>query len=789
MSPVAAREQFNRVVGRADRWAGVAGPTSIVILVLVILHDVAFGGMVSDANVDLLYFWMPDGCFLGEELRAGRIPHWNPYAFGGTPFASDPQSGWLFAPLMMFGLLPCTVAMRALILVLPLLAGLGSYAFLRAEKASRVGATVAGLTVAGLIAGSALAATVTFAGFMAWAPWMLAAASKAFSARSWAGRLVWSALAGLAWGQVAGAHISNGLVMASALIAMFALYKGFSGWRSGRLSAVNAAGIVAVLALFLVLANLAYLLPRFFLLERSSIGLGYEELRQLTARLKGWEPGAAPEITRMTEPGWMLRLAASPGAHVAAGALALSFAGLFGRRHRGTSLTLLAFGSVFYLLGLRSVVEALEPLLGDTFVGEFYIHAPSRFIFAEMLALGLLTGFGADAWREQPSRWKQALMVVPGIALWWIGPYLAGAVPARMVLLVLGAAVALLIFAAAWFRPALIAILPLVVAVELVANGLIGQRGSRRVDSGLPHPGIVATSALPEPDVDPARFVRPSRSVRTAGPPIEERWLSVKGRGFMQYMFYDVEHVQGYNPVQLNRYWRYWRSLPVQTGFSPRATIVNETPPASTLDLFQIGWVETPPGTDPPLADQETVHTNRNRWLFPIEAPSKATVFSDWERVGSAEDARQAVVAARFDPSKTLILEDDPGIAPTDGLAPRVVSFTWVDPSTATIDVDLAHAGVMLVRVPYDSMWRATIEGETIETRPADYVMQAIPVPEGRHTIELAYRDYWVTRGLWGWLGFLAILGAIVAVLHRGRRPEITRPENTGTPEGVDADP
>src|SRR5215475_3593848 len=32
--------------------------------------------------------------YLGEQLRAGHLPLWNPYQFAGTPFAADPESGW-----------------------------------------------------------------------------------------------------------------------------------------------------------------------------------------------------------------------------------------------------------------------------------------------------------------------------------------------------------------------------------------------------------------------------------------------------------------------------------------------------------------------------------------------------------------------------------------------------------------------------------------------------------------------------------------------------------------------
>jgi hypothetical protein len=71
----------------------LAGPALIVASVLVVLHDFAFGGKVSNQHVDLLAYSMPLSCFMGRSLAAGHIPSWNPYAMGGFRSAADPQSG------------------------------------------------------------------------------------------------------------------------------------------------------------------------------------------------------------------------------------------------------------------------------------------------------------------------------------------------------------------------------------------------------------------------------------------------------------------------------------------------------------------------------------------------------------------------------------------------------------------------------------------------------------------------------------------------------------------------
>src|SRR5439155_17204589 len=115
-------------------------------------RDFVIHPLISSQHPDLLAYWMPTYCHLGASLRqvdiglhvpSLPIPEWNPFSMAGAPFAADPQSGWMYLPAMLvFGGLPCGVAIRAFVVLQPLIAGLGLYAFLRSERVSRVAATV-----------------------------------------------------------------------------------------------------------------------------------------------------------------------------------------------------------------------------------------------------------------------------------------------------------------------------------------------------------------------------------------------------------------------------------------------------------------------------------------------------------------------------------------------------------------------------------------------------------------------------------------------------------------------
>jgi hypothetical protein len=132
-----------------------AGPALIVLGPALILHDFWLGARLPSQQVDLLPFWLPRWCFLGKAVAAGHVPAWLPHQFGGVPFASDPQSGWLYLPAMvLFGALSCSRALGAVILLNPILAGLGLYLFFRNEGVDRPAATVGGVTLALGLSGS-----------------------------------------------------------------------------------------------------------------------------------------------------------------------------------------------------------------------------------------------------------------------------------------------------------------------------------------------------------------------------------------------------------------------------------------------------------------------------------------------------------------------------------------------------------------------------------------------------------------------------------------------------------
>src|SRR5437899_837773 len=263
-------------------------------------------------------------------------------------------------PMAAFTALPCQLAIRWFLVLQPIIAGLGLYAFLRSEGMSRAGAATGGFVASLLLSASLLLLNPAISAPLAWTAVLQAAASRLMHARTWPSRLIWIVLTALAWGQLAASHLSEGLVIGSVIVVPFIASAAVREVRAGRLGRADLAILMAVLVVALPLVNLAYLLPRLIYLPRTSLHLGYARLEAISRSL-GSNPGTSgPAETGTVDPTFPLRLGAAPGLYAGVAALLLSFAGWWSRRLRSIAVAFSVAGGLCYLASLGIVAHAVR---------------------------------------------------------------------------------------------------------------------------------------------------------------------------------------------------------------------------------------------------------------------------------------------------------------------------------------------------------------------------------------------------------------------------------------------
>jgi hypothetical protein len=595
---------------------------------------------------------------------------------------------------------------------------------------------------------------------------------------------------------VAAAHLTHGLALATGVLAAYLVARTVTDERGGRRSLGAAWSSAGVLVGLLLMVNLAVLLPRLVYLPRTSIALGYQELHERELRLSSLDPTPF-EVGPAATGDWPLWLSSSPGAYLGIATLALSLVALANRRRAGLAWALAAFGGACFLLSLHRVAVALEPLVVNLPYGDVYLHEPDRLRYGLVLVLPLMAGLGAEAWWGTVSWRARAALLVPGAVLWGAVAAAAGVGWPEAWVSVLGLVLGGLALGAGLLRPALAWALPAVLALELVANGLVGQTSGYRIRSiddpgrypGFPplrlvdddpgaylDPGPMADAMLTATAVDPSRagrYVVPvpdDVSRRGWLPRQDDRWWHVLAN--QRAMLFGLQEAGGYNPTQLLRYWDLIRAS------EPKPIRYNHAffrdPSPNVLDLLGVGFVIAPVD-EPPEVGAEILGEERGYALFGLsDPPPLVSVVPAWATVGSSGDSLRAVTDPGFDPRTTAILEQDPELARSTGddgtpLAEGVVLARA--PQRVTFRSVATGPAVAIVRIPFDPNWHATVDGRTAPVLVADHVLIGVPLQPGSHVVELTHDDPWIGYGLLGSSVVLAMaLGGAGLLARKARR-------------------
>ena len=186
------------------------------------------------------------------------------------------------------------------------------------------------------------------------------------------------------------------------------------------------------------------------------------------------------------------------------------------------------------------------------------------------------------------------------------------------------------------------------------------------------------------------------------------------------------------------------------------------------VDLLSVGWVAAPrdrpidlPGWSRAFTGDDGVDVWQNRRAFP-----RAFVVYGAERVADDAAAARAVAAPTWNPSRSVIVEDDVGVPPplpAHPLPPSQPSeFVRAGPDDLAVDVTLERPGVLVTSEPWYPGWRVTVDGKPAASLRVDYALRGVALPPGRHAV--------------GWRLFCPPLrdGAIVTLLALAAAAVIT---------------
>ncbi|HEX6903202.1 MAG TPA: YfhO family protein [Thermoanaerobaculia bacterium] len=558
------------IAGIALLWPALRLPDGVPSPAATLAEHAPWQGVADPADGnpnlrDITWQVQPWLLFLHREMRAGRLPFWDPHQFSGSPYWSNGSGAPLFPLHLLFAALPLQIGWILLPWLRIVIGGCGAWALARELGASRPAALLAALAfpLSGMITSFLL---FPMGNTHALVPWVLLAVERLANGRgSWPGLALAGGL------QLLGGHPETP-VFTALLAGVYLLVRG-----SGRPVAVWARFLAGWTVAALISA--VQILPLFLTLRESGKWLHTDlappaPLRAVASLLLRL---VLPDLFGNPARGdwWGPYNFAATAVYAGTLTLLLGAAGLAAartdRRWRAVAvMTLFALIAAYHLLGMRHVLLALPVIQKG-------LHHYMK--FGVELGLALLAAAGCDRWLAGRGRGLLAgaalVLGLLAVAWWQFGDRMEHQAVWTAGIAAAGVLLALSLLLPKERRWSVLPLLPALLSVDLVAA------------HGATNPGLPAGRLYPVTGA--VRFLQ-GRPERFAG-----MGDALHPDAAMVYGLYDV---RGDSPVKLQRY---EQNVYADLGtadpvyFHP---VRNWSSP--WLDRLGVRWVVAGPAEEPP---------------------------------------------------------------------------------------------------------------------------------------------------------------------------------------------
>lgn len=740
-----------------------------------------FWRLLFSANVwmpagggDLVSFLYPLYTFAAHSFQTGHVPLWNPYLYGGAPFAADNQSA-LFYPinLLLFSLWP-SLSYRTMELSAVThfyLAGCCAYFGLRYIERQPMKRWAA---LVGAVAFMFSDLFVTHFGNLnmiacaAWLPLVFCLFWRAMREK----RVMFALGSGIFLGVAALAgHIQPLLyiILALGLSFLYHLYScRNSGWRTWWQLAS-----LFVLALAIAFGVSALTLIPGYEMSRLSLraDLTYLEASQYSLPPVALVGLVVPSVFGRGPGGYW-----GPWPRVEVGyvgILALFLAGLavLLRRDGLTRfLALLAVLALFLALGNFTI---LHGWLYRFVPGFNLVRAPARFIYLLDFALAGLAALGLDMLLHpilhcNRRMWRRILQFSPLLAISVaavslptayaallysqdkapeiFAHLLAGTSGVIFALLLLGCSLLLLYLRNR--RMVSQATLGLV-AVSLILFDLASLGAYTELETNDPTTGFQHQEAIAFLKSDPEYYRIDTRT---------EVWDVWQPNLSLMQGIFDVWGI--YNPLVLADYHRYWEGLGSRS--SPLYDFLNAKYIIGHKDVV-LDWEKFELAFD---ADPK-VNIYRNKNVLP-----RAFVVHKAESVVDQEKAFAAIHRSNFDPATMVVVEGGETLSPDEAGSSeaRIVSYSN---NEIRLEVFTSLPGYLVMSEVYYPGWQVEVDGQLTELKRANYAFRAVFLTPGAHKVRFYFQPAtWkigLACSLFTWAALAVFALKALVMLRRGR--------------------
>lgn len=743
---------------------------------------------VSNPMLDPILLFYPWRVYAAKTLHAGLLPLWNPHSFCGQPFLANNSSAVLYPPNVLFLLMAPARAYGWSAALHVFLAGAFTFLFLR----------LLGLRRAACVLGSVV---FMFCGFLTvWAEYLTPVAAS-----------IWLPLALFFWERHARGHGRRFAIYAAAplglsvlgghaqysayVLLFFGLY---AGWRAGfQLRPWMLAGGVAALGLALAggqllpTAELGKYSHRSGGLPLATVLAQAMPFRHLVTFLVPNFYGNIRDYNYWGDFNFVERCG-----YLGILPLLLAPVALW-RRPRGHTLFFTAAAAVTLLMILGTPLYApLYYLLP----GFKQLGSPARMLNVFSLAVACLAAIGADALGDLEPRRRRALAGIAGgcvalgvtaIGAWYLASSDAIALAAAKVK---GSEEMAGVALAPYVEHAIEVSLGLLLVAGAAMVAAAGRRRAIWLLAGLVAADLFLFGMRFNPAADPDMLFFPTESLHYLhSQPGPFRVLALASdEDFMNGLVPNcnlpvgLSEVQGSDAIYPRRYAEFAgfaesrrQGKPVSMDNGLRFT----SPDTPFVDLLGVRYVLSPYALKSPHlrevcdADgQPSADGWRPRSFLHVyrdtnERPRAFLVHR--ARVEPAGRVLETMAAEGAGLRETAILESPqegvpaaPHLPAAPAAGPESARLIAVGPNSARVEVQASSEALLVLADQAFPGWHASVDGRPAPLYTADYVLRAVPVPAGRHTVSFDYRPASFRLGLY--LSLLALSLLVATVVRAG---------------------
>jgi hypothetical protein len=220
-----------------------------------------------------------------------------------------------------------------------------------------------------------------------------------------------------------------------------------------------------------------------------------------------------------------------------------------------------------------------------------------------------------------------------------------------------------------------------------------------------------------------------------------------------------LQDIQGYNPTHIARYDEYMNALNESGQGYHFIDAYEKGLHSLLLNLLNVRYIIVP--SHPPQENQASLQRferehpmvyedDQSKVLENPKALPRAWIVHSARKEESSEEALRLLSSEEVDPTQEALLEDEPPqqISQPHDLSADQASVEEYEANRIRLKTSTGAGGLLVLSEVYYPEWKAYVDGQPAPVYATDQLLRSVPIPVGKHEVELRYESWELRAGI-----------------------------------------